>query len=506
MKNEYLNRITENSLYISRINQEIERIKGTKIETNDNQTPDTVKGIIHDNIYLLKEKKDKSIEDAMTKLQNIPLLGITDSNKASFSDSVKVAFNESYGKTQSINSLDDSIFENLIREVPRYKELKEQENTISYEKDVKKNEVASVEGNLGSTIDPEELKTQTDMLTDGKEKIHDAIASVKEMVDKIHISKFKNAWIKDLKELREGSASIENLLQKLIDLTTKEMEKIKTRFESVHEISEEQQLSESANGNGEQYNQGERREGLMGGQPKEDINDPQVVYKILTDKVTKLKDIIDQLISFAQRNSNSVALLATNGEPSMFVQLYNKYIEDRADPKISKLEASEGLTESVNANQLSPRDILKPTIVDKTVFVAVTLIIRLFAVSLTNFLIDKKRVKTVEVALGVYLGIYIAIFILFVLVVNLDIYRMRIVFNYINVHGGYSAVTGHIMVALLFSALIFIILRNIRIIGNPNNTKIIEARTAEERANLRKRISVISMIIFIFTTIIVYVS
>lgn len=227
---------------------------------------------------------------------------------------------------------------------------------------------------------------------------------------------------------------------------------------------------------------------------------------MLVEKIAKLKEIVDQLVSFSQRNSNTVALMATNGEPSMFVQLYNKYIEDRANPNISKLEASEGLTEGVNANRLAPRDVLGVDMIDKSVFVGLTLFLRLFSLSFTNFLIDKKKIKTIEVGFGVYLATYTLFFLLVVLLINMDTYRMRIIFNYINVHGGYGQVIMHVLIVWIIGALIFIVLNNIKVIRNPRNSKITEARTAEDRARLRNRIGLISMLIWVFTTIFVAIS
>lgn len=474
-----------------------------------NLTKETVQTAIKDYLDKISEIKKNYIK---IKFEKTPSSygNFTEDTRDIFISEIETIFSDTYGKTRT--SLDDAAFDKLFRATPKYKALLQQENELSYEKDIKKNEAASVEGTLESAIDPVELESQTDLLKEQKEKLHEAIADIKEFIGNIHVDKFKNAWVKDLKELREGSASIENLLQNLIDRTTKAMSVIQTKLKSIHGITTEQPSSSTnAPANAaepEGRNYGEERRGFfgLGGQPKENVNDPQTAYKMLTEKMGKLKEMIDQLISFAQRNSNSVALMATSGEPSMFVQLYNKYIEDRADPKISKLEASEGLIESVNANQLSPRDILKPTLVDKTVFVALMLIMRLFAMSFTNFLIDKKKLKNIQNALAVYLSIYTAIFLLIVLMVNLDSYRLRIIFNYINVHGGYAAVIGHVLVIWLFATLIFIILGNVRFINHPKNNKIIEARTSEERSKLRKRLSVITMFIFLFATIIVYVS
>jgi hypothetical protein len=329
---------------------------------------------------------------------------------------------------------------------------------------------------------------------------------MRDIVDTIHIPKFKGMWKTSLKEVGEGSTSIENLLQRLIDRSTAAVKDIKTRLESTYGISQQPQAPEQQMPERSGYEMRESNRFFGGQLTKQDISDPQAVYKLLLERISKGKEIVSQLQSFLERNTDNAIMLSTNGEPSIFVQLYNKYIEDRADPKKSKLEATEGLMASSEANMVEPTKVLKIDIFDKTVFVALTIFLRLFSLSIMEYLIDKKKVRTMQRALLVYLIAYSILYVGFVLIVNIDTYRTRIIFNYINMHSGISTILGHLIILWLFAMLLFTIMRNIRYIDSPSGSMHNEAITAEDRGNIKYRMSILSGILWIVTTISVAVS
>jgi hypothetical protein len=413
--------------------------------------------------------------------------------------------------------LSSDVFKSIIEGVPSYKDLKKQEQDINYEIETKKNQASVVKTELQTAVDPVEIQDQAGLLDEAKKKTGENIEQIKKIIDNTHIPKFKSMWKASLKEITEGSSSIENLLQRLVDRTLKASKDIQTRLASIHGITsapiEGTSSSTDYRKDREDDNEGNfnKFRELIGrggdGESKEnDTSDPQTIYRLLTDKLVKLKELVEQLLSFLERNTNTTALLSTNNEPSIFVQLYNKYVEDRADPKKSVLEATEGLVTSTKLNRVSPSDVLKIDKFDKTVFVGLTLFLRLFALTIMDYLIDKKKVNTIEGALLSYLVAYTAIFVLFVLIINLDMYRMRIIFNYINIHGGSMGILGHIIMLWLFAMLLFIILRNIRFLNNPSGESYQKAMTAEERSNLKGRMSVLSAAVWIFTTIMVVIS
>lgn len=454
------------------------------------------------------------VKNAVEKLVSKKIYELDNSNANEFQEKLAEVFDQNYATNSDRSSISSELFDNLIREIPAYKRLKDEEQAVSYETDVKKNETVAIQSKLQTSIDPVELEDNKRLLLDAKEKVEAGMVIVKDTIEKVHIPKFKSMFKDTYRVVAEGSTSIANLLQKLADRTERAMEDVRKRMESIHGViaHDEKAAAEGASsdvGVGQDGEMGERREerrGLFGFGGAVDINNPQAVYKLLVENITKLKELLDQLLSFTQRNSNSNMLIATNGEPSMIVQLYQKYIEDKNDDKKSAYEATEGLIEGVNASKLDPTDVLRVNKFDKTVFVGLTLFLRLFALTVEELLIDKKKVRTLEGALGTYLVAYSAFFIMFVLIVNIDTYRTRIIFNYINLHGGLWPVLWHLLMVWLFAFLLFVIMRNVRYIEKGKNGAATQARTSVERTRLKSRMSVISALIWVFTTILVVIS
>jgi hypothetical protein len=60
-----------------------------------------------------------------------------------------------------------------------------------------------------------------------------------------------------------------------------------------------------------------------------------------------------------------------------------------------------------------------------------------------------------------YLILYTLILIAFVMLVNLDMYRMRIIFNYVNFHANSGKIYMHLGLLFIIGILIYLIISNI---------------------------------------------
>ena len=505
---------------LTKINSALTRTNSIKGTGEDDKDFEDKKNAIKTTIENIQPEKERKITAIANEFNGTKAIyGVNDTNIAEFRDELKKRFDENFGSSSSNSKekINDDIFKlYIIQAIPSYKELKEQEKNISYKIEEEKNRASSLTGQLKSVIDPVEVEDKTRILKEAKEKTKEGLTRIKEIIELTHVPRFKNNWKDKLKEVTEGAGSIENLLQKMIDRTTVSMKDVQTRLSSIHGIAQAEipKIESESTGYLESDSIDRTRErdyrdiyrGHGGLFKTKELSDPQKIYSTLLEQIIKLKEILDELLSFIERNTNSTALLSANGDDSIFVQLYNKYIEDRADPKKSSLEATETLVQTARNNKLIPSEVLKIDKYDKTVFIFLTLFLRLFALSIMEYLIDKKKITTLQWALGVYLIAYTGLFLIFVVLVNLDMYRMRIIFNYINLHAGAGAIIGHIVMIWLFALLIFVILRNIQYLKTPSGVNQDQAVTAEDRAQIKNRMSMISGIIWLFTTIIVAIS
>lgn len=237
--------------------------------------------------------------------------------------------------------------------------------------------------------------------------------------------------------------------------------------------------------------------GSVGGGFSDSSENIEYIKKQLNDVI--LQNIVKELDSIYLRQSNPVMAAAVS-EPSIFAGLYNDYLDRRN--KVGSFVASQELAQQMRNNALIPREVLAVSKLDKTVFVFVTLFIRLFALTIAEYMIERGVINTMPKALGAFVGLYLLIFVLFVLMVNLDIYRMRIVFNYVNFHANAGLVYSHIGMLVLFTIIIYIIMRNVNF---PIKGMEIKAITEEEKSNLIYRMELLTMIVWLFLVIVIVV-
>jgi hypothetical protein len=212
-----------------------------------------------------------------------------------------------------------------------------------------------------------------------------------------------------------------------------------------------------------------------------------------------LQEVVKDLDSIYLRQSNPVMAAAVS-EPSIFAGIYNDYLDRRN--KVGTFVASKELSQQLHNNALIPREVLSVSKLDKTIFVFVTLFIRLFALTIAEFMIERGGINTMIKALATFVGLYLGIFILFVVLVNFDVYRMRIVFNYVNFHANAGLVYSHIGMLVLFTTIIYIIMRNVNF---PIKGIELKAITEEEKSNLIYRLEILTMIVWLFLVILIAV-
>jgi hypothetical protein len=237
---------------------------------------------------------------------------------------------------------------------------------------------------------------------------------------------------------------------------------------------------------------------MMGQQPFRGGNDDG--FKGIITKVVNIinenifKNIVQITDTEFLRKSNPVMAAALGTEPSLFQMIYNNYLDAKA--KKNPTVAMNELSASLEANRLIPSEALAITGLDKTVFVFVMLFIRLFALSATEKLIEKGYITKLSTSLLIYLGFYTAIMLIFAGIVNVDVYRLRIIFNYINFHANAGRLMMHIVFLWLFSFLILLMIWHINIGSSSLFSK--QRLSSEGKADIMYRLEVITMILWLF--------
>ena len=189
-----------------------------------------------------------------------------------------------------------------------------------------------------------------------------------------------------------------------------------------------------------------------------------------------------------------------NDNPTLLDDIYNRYLKSKASD--GNLLAAINLENMLNANNLIPSEVLKITTFDKMIFAFIIILFRLVAVTIVDYMIGKGWILSLAntiIAIGV---IYTILFIAFVMIVNFDLWRLRILFNYVNLHVNTSIILTHLAIVWGFFGIILLLIYNINFGISGLDTSI---TTEEDKAKLQYRIEMITALIWVVILLLVAV-
>ena len=227
-------------------------------------------------------------------------------------------------------------------------------------------------------------------------------------------------------------------------------------------------------------------------------------------------------------NMDTVSSKKYNDKDTLFEKIWSEYndgikaynINSKNKDYLTYMNEGEKLKNKIILNDLDPEIVLKVNFQDKVVFVALMFAIRTIVMVIFEFLIEYNVIKSLRYSILIYTGLYILLLLLFTAFVNLDSYKLRIVFNYLNMHINTSNIILHIMLFTIFSFLVIVIIQTDNFINNVgdildftyiynyiytfNIDNLLSGEfennlTKDEKIKLQYRLDIISMLIFIFT-------
>jgi hypothetical protein len=229
-------------------------------------------------------------------------------------------------------------------------------------------------------------------------------------------------------------------------------------------------------------------------------------YKNL-DKTTEIISKLDKLknnikhrnktaINKVLDNSNQDGELAGQyNSPSIYQRLWNRYIEDVNDSDKLLEDSQDKLYTGYKGNNLDPNIALALTKEDKVLFILIVFVIRQIVLSIVDILIDKDIITSLFMSLICYIGIYIGFLLLIVLIVNIDDYKLRIMFNYFNLHVNSNGISLHIILIIGFTLIMYFLIYNMnRNLDNPEKNILTEV----EKLRLTYKIELMTIAVFVF--------
>lgn len=253
------------------------------------------------------------------------------------------------------------------------------------------------------------------------------------------------------------------------------------------------------------------------------------LQKALVDFVKELKDNVENVISGDGNKAKNTK------DMNIFDKIWSNYNEgmNRNDYKtpnekfknqFNSLREGRKLYDSVLQNNLDPELILEINLQDKATFIFLIFLIRTIIIIAIEFLIEYNMIQTLQFSIILYGFAYLLILCLFIVFVNYDSYKLRIIFNYLNLHINSSNIMLHIILFAVFTALVYIIIQSDNFLKNFGNmfdytniynhiydmksmfTEDSEGELSRnEKLKLLYRTDIISMIVFIFASCLILI-
>jgi hypothetical protein len=282
---------------------------------------------------------------------------------------------------------------------------------------------------------------------------------------------------------------------------------------------------------------GRRNNKMFGGEQKTGKH-YEDKYKSLKDLLTAIDSLIKKIAEIEGKEDDKDPFSKKNGmfgdADNDFNSIYNNIWKDYKKEMnkikskgvtLESLKQDNRLYERVKENNLDPQDVLKITFQDKVIFICIILIIRTFAMVLIELLIEYNIVSTLNRGILVYSIIYLLLLLTGVLIINYDSYKLRILVNYLNIHINSSNIFFHALLFCLFIGLILIIINDednslksidnifnytyvykyIYEIAEKSNPMSHLLLSQKEKLKLQYRMDIITMIIFIFSSLLILI-
>jgi len=229
-----------------------------------------------------------------------------------------------------------------------------------------------------------------------------------------------------------------------------------------------------------------------------DIEDITLYEKEIDD----IKILANKLINNIEIRKDPIKSAIAKIENIYPTNIYETILDEYDSEKIiSENAANEKFIKEVKVHNLDPEDKLKLTIYDKIIFIIISFLIRYLNLYIIKLLINNDTINNISFAIICYSIIYILLIILCVLIVNFDTYRFRIIFNYFNLHGNTYGIIAHIIIFLVFIYLIYLLVNTISPPAINNNAQL----TLSDKLKIITQLDMITILIFIFSTIIIIV-
>ena len=220
----------------------------------------------------------------------------------------------------------------------------------------------------------------------------------------------------------------------------------------------------------------------------------QDIKEKASNSINKMIDIFKEIL---KKKGKSLGNKEDETE-GKYSELWKKYVKDINDEDKQIEKSRDMFYKSFKANNLDPTDALVLTNDNRVVFVITIFIFRQISLAVTERLIESGYITTFHNSLFVYSVTYIFLILLTLLIVNIDEYKFRIIFNHFNMHNGVSKILYHVVIKLSLIIMLYSLANKM----NPSMNKDLNKLSELDKMHLIYKLEIITISVFCLISII----
>jgi len=228
---------------------------------------------------------------------------------------------------------------------------------------------------------------------------------------------------------------------------------------------------------------------------KAKFKDPTKIDKFINN-IKKL-DASSGIIKNNPENQEILNDFYSSTGDNLFERILYEYEKDAKEnlPEIAKAK----LYDNVEDNSLDPEIELEITFVDKLIFIVLIIVFRTIALELTKYFIEKDSIRNLTNSVIYYIVIYNLIFIISFIIINIDVFRLRLIFNYLNMHINSVGILIHVILNIIIGYIVYLLIINI----TPENKPSRLSKNQKLKLNLKLEMLTIAIMILLIIFILV---
>lgn len=219
--------------------------------------------------------------------------------------------------------------------------------------------------------------------------------------------------------------------------------------------------------------------------------------KLKMEAIRSIDDIIKELKDVIKKKGKNLGNKENNIDRK-YSEVWDQYVKDLNDDDVSNEKSRDKFYKSFKVNNLDPAKALVITNDNKIIFIITIFIFRQISLAITEKLIESGYITTFFYSLVFYSFTYIFLILLTVIIVNIDEYKIRIIFNHFNLHNGFFKIHYHLIIKIFLIIMLYSLANRMNPSMNENKDRLSEL----DKMHLVYKLEVLTISVFCLISIV----